>query len=190
MSFPRSSGLLLHPTSLPGPFGIGDFGPAAYEFADFLASAGQSIWQMLPLGPPDKYGSPYKSPSAFAASPALLESPRARVSKAEEDQFRERHSYWVDGWSKFAGSDAVADQVRFEREWGALRAYANSRGVRNLASGRFAIARCKVRLSARGKSPPREAGTSCQRPEQNSSSLKMAIGTRPVSDSNAITPSE
>jgi 4-alpha-glucanotransferase len=51
MSFPRAAGILLHPTSLPSGGGIGDFGPAAYRFADFLASARQGIWQVLPLGP-------------------------------------------------------------------------------------------------------------------------------------------
>ena len=51
MSFPRASGLLLHPTSLPGRFGIGDFGDEAYRFADFLIASGQSLWQVLPLGP-------------------------------------------------------------------------------------------------------------------------------------------
>ena len=72
MSFPRSSGILLHPTSLPGPFGIGDLGPAAYEFADFLAGGGQSIWQMLPLGPTGYGDSPYQCFSAFAGNPALI----------------------------------------------------------------------------------------------------------------------
>ena len=72
MSFPRSSGILLHPTSLPSPFGIGDFGPAAYEFADFLASAGQSLWQMLPLGPTGYGDSPYQCFSAFAGNPVLI----------------------------------------------------------------------------------------------------------------------
>jgi 4-alpha-glucanotransferase len=52
------------------------------------------------------------------------------VTKAEEDAFRERHAYWIAGWERFAGEGAVADQVRFEREWGALRGYANERGVR------------------------------------------------------------
>jgi 4-alpha-glucanotransferase len=51
MSFLRASGVLLHPTSLPGPHGIGDFGPAAYRFVDFLYSAGQKLWQVLPLNP-------------------------------------------------------------------------------------------------------------------------------------------
>jgi len=51
MRFPRRSGILLHPTSLPGRFGIGDLGDAAYRFVDFLAAAGQSYWQVLPLSP-------------------------------------------------------------------------------------------------------------------------------------------
>lgn len=68
----RASGLLLHPTSLPGRFGIGDLGPAAYAFADFLADSGQSWWQMLPIVPPGDGNSPYMSPSAFAASPLLI----------------------------------------------------------------------------------------------------------------------
>ena len=72
VSFPRSTGILLHPTSLPGPFGIGDLGPAAYEFGDFLASSGQSVWQMLPLGPTGYGDSPYQCFSAFAGNPALL----------------------------------------------------------------------------------------------------------------------
>ncbi len=68
----RSSGILLHPTSLPGPHGIGDLGAAAYRFADFLASSGQSWWQMLPIGPPGANNSPYEASSAFAGSPLLL----------------------------------------------------------------------------------------------------------------------
>jgi 4-alpha-glucanotransferase len=67
----RSSGVLLHPTSLPGGRG-GDLGPAAREFVDFLADSGQSWWQVLPVCPPDGGGSPYNSPSAFAGSPALV----------------------------------------------------------------------------------------------------------------------
>ncbi len=85
---------------------------------------------MLPLGPPDRYGSPYKAKSAFAAWPGLLAKPRARVTRAEELDFREREASWIEDWARFAGRDAVADQVRFEREWSALRAYANERGIR------------------------------------------------------------
>lgn len=72
MSFARSSGLLLHPTSLPGRYGIGDLGPEAYRFADFLHGAGQTIWQVLPLNPTGYADSPYQCFSAFAGNPLLL----------------------------------------------------------------------------------------------------------------------
>lgn len=123
---PRSSGVLLHVTSLPG----GRLGREAFRFVDWLAEAGQSWWQVLPLGPPDRYGSPYKARSAFAASPALLGSPRARVTQAEVSEFRERNHWWAREWERFGGRDALVDQVRFQREWQELRAYAGERGVR------------------------------------------------------------
>jgi 4-alpha-glucanotransferase len=72
MSFPRATGILLHPTSLPSRGGIGDFGPAAYEFVEFLGSAKQGLWQVLPLGPPASGNSPYSSTSAFAGNPLLI----------------------------------------------------------------------------------------------------------------------
>src|ERR1051326_4180966 len=72
MAFPRSTGILLHPTSLPSLGGSGDFGPAAYKFLDFLASARQGLWQVLPLGPPAMGDSPYSSTSAFAGNPLLI----------------------------------------------------------------------------------------------------------------------
>jgi 4-alpha-glucanotransferase len=72
MSFARAAGILLHPTSLPSRGGIGDFGPAAYRFADFLASARQGVWQVLPLGPLGYGNSPYSSTSAFAGNPLLI----------------------------------------------------------------------------------------------------------------------
>ncbi len=72
MSFPRASGILLHPSSLPSRGGIGDFGPAAYAFADFLASSRQGLWQVLPLGPLGFGNSPYSSTSAFAGNPLLI----------------------------------------------------------------------------------------------------------------------
>ncbi|HTT11228.1 MAG TPA: 4-alpha-glucanotransferase [Burkholderiaceae bacterium] len=68
----RLSGILLHPTSLPGPHGSGDFGPSAYHFLDWLAAAGQSLWQILPLTPIGPGNSPYASVSAFAGSPLLV----------------------------------------------------------------------------------------------------------------------
>lgn len=70
--FPRSSGILLHPTSLPGRYGIGDLGEWAYRFVDWLEAAGQTLWQVLPLGPTSYGDSPYQSLSAFAGNPNLI----------------------------------------------------------------------------------------------------------------------
>ncbi len=72
MRFPRSAGILLHPTSLPGRYGIGDLGNEARQFADFLQAAGQSIWQVLPVNPTGYGDSPYQSFSAFAGNPLLI----------------------------------------------------------------------------------------------------------------------
>ncbi len=72
MNFPRSTGILLHPTSLPGAYGIGELGREAHEFADFLRDAGQRIWQVLPLGPTGYGDSPYQCFSAFAGNPLLI----------------------------------------------------------------------------------------------------------------------
>jgi 4-alpha-glucanotransferase len=72
MRFPRASGILLHPTSLPGPYGIGDLGPEAHDFVDFLVQAGQTVWQVLPLGPTGYGDSPYQCFSAFAGNPLLI----------------------------------------------------------------------------------------------------------------------
>jgi 4-alpha-glucanotransferase len=126
VELPRSAGILLHPTSLPS----GKLDRDAYRFVDWLAAAGQSWWQVLPLGPPDEFGSPYRSPSAFAASPQLLARPAARVTAGDVEDFVARHPFWTGGWARFAGTEALADEVRFEREWGTLRAYAAELGVR------------------------------------------------------------
>lgn len=72
MKFERASGVLLHPTSLPGPYGIGDLGSAAYRFVDWLSVAGCKLWQMLPLGPTGYGDSPYQSFSTFAGNPYLI----------------------------------------------------------------------------------------------------------------------
>lgn len=127
MNLPRTSGVQLHITSLPD----GRLGDDALRLVDWLHDAGQTWWQVLPLGPPDRARSPYKASSAFAAWPGLLGAPGAAVSLDEEDEFREREAYWLPGWEAFAGGRrAVRDQVRFEREWSALRVYAASAGVR------------------------------------------------------------
>ena len=72
MKFERASGVLLHPTSWPGPYGIGEIGPEADRFADFLQATGQHLWQILPLGPTSYGDSPYQSPSTFAGNPLWI----------------------------------------------------------------------------------------------------------------------
>ena len=208
----RASGILLHPTSLPGS-GVGDLGPAAYRFVDWLAEAGQRLWQVLPLVAVNEGGSPYNALSAFAGNTLLL-SPEGLVRdglleedeaecppglpgdcvefadvfrwkdrlvrraygayragwapalQAEFDAWRSAHAAWVEDWSLFralrdehgslpwtrweasvrrrepeALARSLSDlresverhafgQFLFDRQWGALRAYANERGVR------------------------------------------------------------
>ena len=68
----RRSGILLHPTALPGPHGIGDIGPHAYRFVDHLSDMNQSLWQILPIGPTDFHNSPYSSISTFAGNHLLI----------------------------------------------------------------------------------------------------------------------
>ena len=101
MSFPRASGILLHPTSLPSRGGIGDFGPASYTFTDFLASARQGVWQVLPLGPLGFGSSPYSSTSAFAGNPLLISLERL----ADRG--------WIDH-SKIEGLPATVDPVDYQ----------------------------------------------------------------------------
>ena len=125
MTVTRAAGVQLHLTSLPD----GRLGPSAYAFVDWLAAAGQSYWQVLPLGPPDEHRSPYKAASAFASWRGLLADPDAPVSPEEIAAFRAAQGFWIGGWEAFAGPGAVEDQVRFEREWGALRTHARERGV-------------------------------------------------------------
>jgi 4-alpha-glucanotransferase len=80
MQFKRSSGILLHPTSFPGRYGIGDLGSSAYGFIDFLSGAGCKLWQVLPLGPTGYGDSPYQCFSAFAGNPYLV-SPELLLSE-------------------------------------------------------------------------------------------------------------
>jgi len=122
----RSLGVQLHPTSLPG----GRLGPEAYAFVDWLAAAGARWWQVLPLNPPDELGSPYAASSAFAGWGGLLADPDARVAPADAHGFVEREHGWLEDWAAFSGDGAIAEQVRFDREWGALRSYATARGIR------------------------------------------------------------
>src|SRR5438552_6535072 len=102
MPFPRATGILLHPTSLPSLGGIGDFGPAAYEFVDFLAAARQSLWQILPLAPAGYGNSPYSSLSAFAGTPLLISLERL----AERG--------WIER-SRLSGLPGQVGQVNYEQ---------------------------------------------------------------------------
>ncbi len=103
MTRPRRSGILLHPTSLPGPHGSGDFGPAAYHFVDWLVAAGQRVWQVLPLTPIGPGNSPYASVSAFAGSP-LLVALEPLIDKG-----------WIDAADAATGSSLPVGHVDFER---------------------------------------------------------------------------
>lgn len=206
----RGAGVLLHPTSLPSKYGIGDFGRSAYEFVNFLVKARQRLWQILPLNPVGYGGSPYQALSAFAGNPMLLSpgklvaegflsvqevnavgvmSPRhvdfervwffkekllysayrkfaGRPTKLAYREFCERQKKWLDDYALFMAlkkhfknaawnewEPALARreesalekyrkllageidfqkflQYQFFQQWGALRRYANSRGVR------------------------------------------------------------
>jgi len=133
--FPRSSGIQLHPTSLPGSFGIGDLGLQARRFADFLASAGQTLWQVLPLGPTGFGDSPYQCFSAFAGNPLLISLEDLAESEwfdgtihppafpADEVDFAEVNFAKVAPWKtaaleaaarQFRESATVAERQRFE----------------------------------------------------------------------------
>lgn len=94
---PRSAGVLLHVTSLPS----GRIDDDCLRWLDFMAVAGLSVWQMLPLVIPDANGSPYQSPSAFASDPALLPADDAPVAESDVDAFHARHSDWLDDFALF-----------------------------------------------------------------------------------------
>ncbi len=132
MAFPRSAGILLHPTSLPSRGGIGDFGPAAYSFVDSLASARQGLWQVLPLGPLGYGNSPYSSISAFAGNPLLISLERlasrgwidgARLSTLPSDSapveydqvFSAKMPLLFEAGRKFINSATGGARERFER---------------------------------------------------------------------------
>src|SRR5205085_1702153 len=131
MVFERATGILLHPTSLPSLGGIGDFGPAAYEFIDFLAAGRQSLWQVLPLAPVGYGNSPYSSLSAFAGSPLLISLERlaergwidpARLGALPREVSRVNYEevtaakmpLLVEAAKNFLRHAAAADRARFD----------------------------------------------------------------------------
>jgi 4-alpha-glucanotransferase len=131
---PRAAGILLHPTSLPGRFGIGDVGPMAERFLDWLASAGQTIWQVLPLGPTGHGASPYGALSAFAGNPLLISpeklvedglAPRSALEDVPDfpaDRVDwERVRPWKEvlfrsAWSRASGSARVREELQAFRQ--------------------------------------------------------------------------
>src|SRR5579871_2594511 len=128
----RSAGILLHPTSLPGRYGVGDLGPMAYEWVETLARAKQTWWQILPLNPTGYGDSPYQAYSAFAGNPVLV-SPDVLVreglvpeSDLEDVNFPTGHveydhvipfKNWLIGkaWDNFQGGAAPGLRQPFER---------------------------------------------------------------------------
>ncbi len=127
MSAPtRESGVLLHVSSLPS----GRIDDEAYRFVDWLVAAGQSWWQLLPLHPPDALASPYASRSAFAGYEGLLALPGSPFFDDGAGVAGGPKGRWVNEWVTFAGGDERRAQTRFQREWRALKRYANERGIR------------------------------------------------------------
>jgi len=122
----RAGGVLLHVTSLPS----GCIDEEAYRFVDWLVEAGQSWWQLLPLHIPDSHGSPYASRSAFAGYEGLLAPPGSSYHDDGDGDEGAPEGAWLDEWVAFAGEDERRAQTRFQREWLALKRYANERGVR------------------------------------------------------------
>jgi 4-alpha-glucanotransferase len=128
----RSAGILLHPTSFPGPYGIGDLGPEVDRFLDWMARAGQTVWQVLPLGPTSFLNSPYVAASAFAGNPLLI-SPEGLAAEGllPEESLRDLPGFpadrvdfgavhaWKEGvlrtsWERFreTAPDSLKDEFR------------------------------------------------------------------------------
>ncbi len=152
----RTAGLLLHPTSLPGPFGIGDLGPMAYRWVDTLAAMKQSWWQILPLGPTGFGDSPYQSYSAFAGSVLLLSPEKLIEFGLLPKDFAPPHAFdphRVDfdlvtpfklamlrqAWEQFRAGHSIVPQSEFDaycqREAGWLDDYALFMSIRTELSG-------------------------------------------------------
>ena len=99
----RSSGILLHITSLPSPYGVGNLGKAAFDFVDFLKKAGQSYWQILPICPPGYGDSPYQAFSTFAGNPYPVSYTHLDVYKRQ----------WF--WKRFQNQQKIVDPKFFRR---------------------------------------------------------------------------
>ncbi len=118
MRFPRRAGILLHPTSLPGPHGTGDLGPSALRFADRLAEAGQGLWQVLPLGPTGAANSPYQALSSFAGNPLLISLDALVEDRLLPEKDARRHPDFAEDRADFDGARRFKEEAlrtAFER---------------------------------------------------------------------------
>ncbi|MBU1099320.1 MAG: 4-alpha-glucanotransferase [Bacteroidetes bacterium] len=122
MEFKRSAGVLLHPTSLPGSHGIGELGKEAFNFIDFLAAAGQTIWQVLPMGPTGYGDSPYQCFSAFAGNPLLINLDELKsdglLSEEDLNEFPDYDPHKIDFGSVI--------NIKFILLWKAYETYLNN----------------------------------------------------------------
>ncbi len=151
MTFPggiegRAAGVLLHPTSLPGPGPTGRLDANAYRFVDWLAEAGFRVWQMLPTGPVDAHDSPYQPPSAFAGDARLID-PNGPSGLETLPEFRAHNAGWLEDWALFA---ALRQQL--ERPWPQWPAALRDRdpGALEQARRRHALAiESEIRLQCR-----------------------------------------
>src|SRR5262249_1151965 len=115
----RTSGVLLHPTSLPGGWEAGDLGAEARAFVDFLADAGQSWWQMLPVGPTGYANSPYSAQSAFAGNPVLVDTERLVADGyiSEKDRGHPRLEQLANAFhAHLSGGRRDSDFQKFQKE--------------------------------------------------------------------------
>jgi 4-alpha-glucanotransferase len=135
----RNSGILLHPTSLPGPNGIGELGPAAFRFADWLFDAGQTLWQVLPLGPTGYGESPYQLFSAFAGNPLLisLDAPDPRGFSGDRVDFERvlpcKQSLLRQAFQRFTPTPEFHAFTAQESAW--LEPYAEFMALKDLHGG-------------------------------------------------------
>ena len=164
MTSARASGILLHPTSLPGRFGIGDLGPEAFRWLDFLAGAGQKLWQVLPLGPTGYGDSPYQCFSAFAGNPNLV-SPERLLEDGLLGAGRPRGRARLPGGPRglrpgdrveAGGAGAGARSLRRRRGPGAARRRTRRSAPPTPAGSR--TSRCSWRSRTRTAAPPGPRG--------------------------------
>ena len=138
----RVSGVLAHPTSFPGPHGIGDLGAEAYRFVDWLAMASQRLWQVMPLGPTGYGDSPYAALSAFAGNPLLISLHRLQAEGLLDDDDMATYPT-LDGWQVEYGTIIGHKTALLRRAFDRFR-----RGAAGITTGRLSVVlRSRARLA-------------------------------------------